>query len=77
MADISFSNDPDAVIPWVVAGTVNLLKAAANEPLVKSVVLTSSSAAAYFPEANKEGVIDESRKNGNPLAFPCRIDRVT
>lgn len=69
VADITFNQDPDAVIPWVIAGTVNLLKAAASQPSVKSVVLTSSSSAAYIPEANKEGVIDESRQTGQSLNF--------
>ncbi len=59
---MSFNPDPDAVISWVVAGTINLLNAAAKEPSVKSVVLTSSSAATWFPEPNKEIVIDESTR---------------
>ncbi|KIW73874.1 hypothetical protein PV04_01957 [Phialophora macrospora] len=62
-ADVSMNPDADAVISWVVAGTINLLKAAAGEPSVKSVVLTSSSAAALFPEPNKEIVIDETTWN--------------
>ncbi len=57
---MSFRPDADAVISWVVAGTINLLKAAAREPSVKSIVLTSSSAAALIPEPNKEMVVDES-----------------
>ncbi|KAJ9608479.1 hypothetical protein H2200_007467 [Cladophialophora chaetospira] len=62
-ADVSFSTDADAVISWVVAGTVNLLKAAAKEPTVKSVVLTSSSVANWLPEPNTEKVIDQNTWN--------------
>lgn len=42
------------------AGTINLLKAAAAEPAAKSVVLTSSSVAALVPEPNKVIKVDES-----------------
>ena len=45
--------------------TINLLKAAANEPSVKSVVLTSSSSAALLAEVNKEIIVDESMWNHN------------
>ncbi|KAG2416671.1 hypothetical protein HFD88_007887 [Aspergillus terreus] len=47
-ADMSFSSDPNAVIPWVVNATLNVLAAAAKTPSVKSVVLLSSSSAAYM-----------------------------
>jgi nucleoside-diphosphate-sugar epimerase len=45
---MSFSSDPNAVIPWVVNATLNVLAAAAKTPSVKSVVLLSSSSAAYM-----------------------------
>ncbi|EXJ63811.1 hypothetical protein A1O7_00146 [Cladophialophora yegresii CBS 114405] len=61
--DTSMNPDPDAVISGVVAGTINLLEAAAGESSVKSVVLTSSSTAALIPEPNKEIVIDENTWN--------------
>ncbi len=64
-AQLNWSSDPDEGIPPVVAGTINLLKAAAAEPAVKSVVLTSSSVAALAPEPNKKIVVDES-KSQNP-----------
>lgn len=52
----------------MIAGTINFLKAAAKEPSVKSVVLTSSSSAVLIPEANKEGVVvDESGPNPQEL----------
>ncbi|GES60047.1 NAD(P)-binding protein [Aspergillus terreus] len=47
-ADMSSSSDPNAVIPWVVNATLNVLAAAAKTPSVKSVVLLSSSSAAYM-----------------------------
>lgn len=59
-AQLEFSPDPNFVIPPVIEGTVSILKAAAKEPSVKSVVLTSSSTAALMPVPNKEIEVDES-----------------
>ncbi|KAL5355835.1 NAD dependent epimerase/dehydratase [Aspergillus floccosus] len=47
-ADMSFSSDPNAVIPWVVNATMKILAAAAQTSSVKRVVLVSSSSAAYL-----------------------------
>ena len=49
-----FSLDPNPhnVIPGTISGTVNALAAAAQEPSVKRVVLTSSSLAAVIPKPN-------------------------
>lgn len=44
--------NPHNVIPGTVAGTVNALEAAAQEPSVKRFVLTSSSLAALTPKPN-------------------------
>ncbi|KAJ6018215.1 hypothetical protein N7451_001594 [Penicillium sp. IBT 35674x] len=41
--DVSFSNDPKAVIPWVVRAIHNMLEAAAKTASIKRVVLVSSS----------------------------------
>lgn len=58
---MSFSKDPNAVIPWVVRATETVLAAAAKFPAIKRVVLTSSSSAVIIPETNKAGVrVDES-----------------
>lgn len=46
--------DPSVVIPNAVKATLNILKAASKRPTVKQVVLTSSSTAAYTPNANGE-----------------------
>ncbi|OHE94957.1 NAD dependent epimerase/dehydratase [Colletotrichum orchidophilum] len=63
-SDISMSDDPKAVIPWVVKATEIALSAAAKHPSIKRVVLTSSAFAAIIPQANKEGVyIDEGTWN--------------
>ena len=62
--DVSFDTDAQVVVSKAVDSTVNLLKAAAKEPSVKSVVLTSSSSAALIPEPDKEGiVVDENTWN--------------
>lgn len=63
--DVSFNPDADTVIPKVTAATVNMLNAAAKEPSVKSVVLTSSSSAALIPEPNKEGIVVNEGKHLN------------
>ncbi|KAK4543890.1 hypothetical protein LTR36_004664 [Oleoguttula mirabilis] len=51
---LSFSSNPDEVIPPTVKGTLNILTSASKEPSVKSVVYTSSSTAALLPQPNKE-----------------------
>jgi len=49
--DMSFQPDPNQIIPPMVSGTLNLLKAAARSQDVKRFVLTSSCAAAASPGA--------------------------
>lgn len=51
-SNLSFSSNPDDVIPGVIKGTVDALAAAAKEPSVKRFVLTSSSTAVINPKAN-------------------------
>lgn len=63
-SDVSLSPDPDTVIPNVVAGTLLVLKSAAKTPSVKSVVLTSSSAAVLIPQPNTKVEVDESKRDG-------------
>lgn len=54
MASImSFSDKPDEVIPPTVKGALNILMSATKEPSVKSLVYTSSSAAALLPHPDK------------------------
>jgi len=60
---VMVSYDPNEGIPTVVDGTLNALKAAAGEPSIKRVVLTSSSTAAASPKPNVEFVIDENTWN--------------
>lgn len=57
------SFDPNEGIPVVEEGTLNALRAAAKEPSVKRVVLTSSSTAAASPQPNKKFVIDSNTWN--------------
>jgi nucleoside-diphosphate-sugar epimerase len=54
------SPDPNAVIPKVVAGVLNVLEAASKHASVKRFVLTSSSSAALIPSPNEKIVVDES-----------------
>lgn len=51
---MTFSGDPDLVIPWVVKAAVNVLEVAALEPTIKRFVLVSSSSTLYDmrPEPN-------------------------
>ncbi|OLN81367.1 Aldehyde reductase 2-like protein 7, partial [Colletotrichum chlorophyti] len=63
-SDVSFRDDADAVINWVVKATQGVLAAAAKQPSVKRVVLTSSSSAVVFPVPNQTGVrVDETSWN--------------
>jgi nucleoside-diphosphate-sugar epimerase len=60
---VMVSFDPNEGVPIVVNGTLNALKAAASEPSVKRVVLTSSSTAAASPQPNKVFTIDPDTWN--------------
>ncbi|OQU99116.1 hypothetical protein CLAIMM_04798 [Cladophialophora immunda] len=62
-SDLSVSPDPNLVIPKVVAGSLNLMEAAATQPLIKSVVLTSSCAASYVIGSSSKTVIDRDTWN--------------
>ncbi|KIW45683.1 uncharacterized protein PV06_04054 [Exophiala oligosperma] len=66
-SDVSFSTDADSVISGVVAGTLLVLKSAAKNPSVKSVVLTSSSSALLIPQPNTEVEIDENTWNDSAV----------
>jgi nucleoside-diphosphate-sugar epimerase len=57
------SFDPNEGVPVVVDGTLNALKAAASQPSIKRVVLTSSSTAAASPQPNKVFTIDSDTWN--------------
>lgn len=52
---MTFSTDPEAVIPWVVQATVGILEEAAKRSSVKRVVLVSSSSATYMLNPAPEG----------------------
>lgn len=54
---------PNNVIPQTVAGVVNILKAAANEPSVKSFVFTSSVVAAAMPVPETPFHVDQTSWN--------------
>ena len=62
-ADLSFSPDPNAVIPFVVKSVNVLLNAAAKEPTIKRVVYTSSSIAASALPPDPKSHIDASSWN--------------
>ena len=57
------SADPNKAVPTVVNGILNALNAAATEPQLKRVVMTSSSTAATGPKPNVEFSIDEKTWN--------------
>lgn len=52
--DLSFRGDPNAVIPWVVKASLNILEIAAQKPSIQRVVLVSSSGATcnMLPDPN-------------------------
>ncbi|EGE80807.1 aldehyde reductase II [Blastomyces dermatitidis ATCC 18188] len=55
--------DPNEGIPMVTNGTVNTLESARREPLMKRVVLTSSSTAAASPRPDVEFTMDKGTWN--------------
>lgn len=57
------STNPEAVIPPTVKGAVNILNAARTEPMVRSLVYTSSSTAALSPMPNKKIVVTKDTWN--------------
>ncbi|QSZ35687.1 hypothetical protein DSL72_006809 [Monilinia vaccinii-corymbosi] len=62
-SNLSFSPNPNEVIPECLAGVNGILKSAAAEPSVKRFVITSSSMAATRPKPNKEFYIDQNTWN--------------
>ncbi|KAK6606751.1 aldehyde reductase protein [Botrytis cinerea] len=62
-SNMSFSPNPNDVIPECIAGVNSILNSAAAEPSVKRFVITSSSIAAAKPTPNKEFYIDENTWN--------------
>lgn len=47
------ASDPNVVIPETVNGALNALRAAAKQPTVKRVVVTSSAAAVFIPKPDR------------------------
>ncbi|KAF9889633.1 hypothetical protein FE257_007141 [Aspergillus nanangensis] len=74
-SDLTFSPDPESVIPWVVGATLNVLEAA-QQHSVKRVVLVSSSSAADMmtPSAEKKVLHADS---WNKDAFRLAWDKQT
>jgi nucleoside-diphosphate-sugar epimerase len=76
---VSFSSDPEVVIPPTMKGVLNVFSAARAEPTVRSLVYTSSSTAAYSPVANEkiivtkdtwnEAVLEKVRTSSSPNAY--------
>ena len=60
---MTWSPDPNTVIPPTVAGTINGLEAAAKESSVRRFVLTSSASAATLPKPNQEFTTDVNSWN--------------
>ncbi|KAB8290034.1 hypothetical protein EYC80_010360 [Monilinia laxa] len=66
-SNMSFSPNPNEVIPECLAGVNGLLKSAASESSVKRFVITSSSMAVTRPKPNKEYYIDENTWNEDDI----------
>ena len=62
-SDLTFRDDPNLVIPPVIAGVQNTLKAAASTPTVKRFVLTSSSVALVSASPNTKYHLDQKSWN--------------
>ncbi|KAJ4243684.1 hypothetical protein NW757_011111 [Fusarium falciforme] len=61
--DMAGSADPSVVVPRAVNGALNALKAAANEPLMKRFVYTSSSFAVTFPKPGRRFTVTAAMFN--------------
>lgn len=72
-SDTSFSPDPNAVIPKMVAAMENILSTAAQEESVKRFVLTSSSAAVLIAQANVE--VEVTKDTWNDFAAKAAWDQ--
>lgn len=66
-SNVSFSPDPNVVITETVEGALNALRAAAKEPSVKRVVVTSSTAATPSVELNTPFEITPEMYNDNAI----------
>jgi len=66
--DVSFSSNPDDVIPGVINSVHSILEAASKEKTVTRFVITSSSTAATMPKPNKKFTIDENSWNEEAVA---------
>lgn len=64
---LSLSPNPEAVIAPTIAGLVNALKAASQEPTVRRFVYTSSSAAMSSVDPNASGNIDHNTWNSEAV----------
>lgn len=64
---MSFSPDPNAVIPATVATTLAVLRAAAQNPCVKRFVLTSSCAATTSPQVGRYPTITSQSWNNEAI----------
>ncbi|KAJ5511331.1 NAD-dependent epimerase/dehydratase [Penicillium expansum] len=56
-SDVTFSSNPEEVVPWVVRATHNVLEAASRHSNIKRVVLTSSAVAVLIAQPNTEGIV--------------------
>lgn len=68
------SPDPEAVIPFVVAATMNALQAASKHASVKRFVLTSSSSAALLPPLNEKVIVTEGMRPEKIQALDLSTD---
>lgn len=66
-ADLSFSPDPNVVIPPTIHTTLAVLKAAARSPSVKRFVLTSSCAAATSPQVGRYPTVTSESWNDEAI----------
>lgn len=60
---VTFSPDPNQVIPQTIAGSTNILKSAMKESSVRRVVFTSSSSAATLPNPGEKKILNKDTWN--------------
>ncbi|KAJ5800795.1 uncharacterized protein N7518_002863 [Penicillium psychrosexuale] len=68
-SDLTFSSDPNAVIPWVKDSVLKVLEAASRTETIQRVVLTSSSRAAFtsLPGTTKGLTVEDNTFNDDSV----------
>ncbi|KAL4892961.1 NAD dependent epimerase/dehydratase [Aspergillus ambiguus] len=76
-SDVSFSSNPNEVIPWVIDAIRTILEAASKRPTIRRVVLTSSSRATYSATWDSTRGVEIDENTWNEAAIKAAWDPAT